>query len=177
MNLKGWIYTMLTSAMLMTTAFAQTPIYLYVSPNGNDSWSGRQPRPNASRTDGPLASLKGARDAVRRLKASGQLRTPVHVRFASGSYPLTEPVVFTPEDSGTAQSPIIYEAAPNAKPVLEGGRRIRGFREWKNGIWAAEIPEVREGKWYFRQLFVNDKRAVRARSPNRFYYYMLGRVD
>lgn len=177
MNLKGWVHTMLTLATLMTAAVAQPPVYLHVAPNGNDDWSGRLPSPNASRTDGPLASLKGARDAVRRLKGGRQLRTPVHVRFADGIYPMTEPVLFTPEDSGAAEAPIIYEAAPNAKPVFEGGRRIRGFREWKDGIWIADIPEVREGKWYFEQLWVNGRRATRARSPNRFYHHMLGRID
>lgn len=117
MSMKGWLYAMLTLPVLMTATVAQPPARLYVTPNGNDSWSGRLSRPNASRTDGPLATLQGARDAVRRLKASGQLRVPVHVQFASGSYPMTEPVVFTPEDSGTVDVPVIYEAAPGAKPI------------------------------------------------------------
>ena len=38
----------------------------YVATNGNDRWSGRFPEPNADRSDGPLASLAAARDAVRR---------------------------------------------------------------------------------------------------------------
>ena len=29
-----------------------------------------------------------------------------------------------------------------------------------------ELPEVKSGRWYFRQLFVNGRRAVRARTPN-----------
>ena len=43
---------------------------LYVAPDGNDAWSGRLARPNAGRTDGPLASLQGARDAIRSQKAA-----------------------------------------------------------------------------------------------------------
>lgn len=150
---------------------------LYVAPDGNDSWSGRLPRPNRTRTDGPLASLRGARDAVRRLKANGAPQRPIRVQFASGVYPVTEPVLFTPEDSGSANAPIVYEATPGAKPVIEGGRRLGGFREGKDGIWITDIPEVREGKWYFEQLWVNGRRATRARSPNQFYFYMLRRVD
>jgi len=37
----------------------------YVAPDGNDAWSGHLARPNAEKTDGPVASLAGARDAVR----------------------------------------------------------------------------------------------------------------
>jgi hypothetical protein len=45
---------------------------LYVSPNGNDSWSGRLASPNRTRTDGPFATLERARDAIRALKRAGQ---------------------------------------------------------------------------------------------------------
>jgi hypothetical protein len=143
----------------------------YVAPNGNDSWSGRLAKPNAQRTDGPVASLAGARDAVRRLKREGSLREPVRVIVAAGTYPITEAVVFTPEDGGTRECPITYEAASGATPVFTGGRTIAGFKHGKDGIWTAAIPEVAAGQWYFEQLWVNGRRAVRARSPNKFYYY------
>ena len=39
----------------------------YVAVNGNDSWSGRMPKPNLGRTDGPFASLEAACKAARRL--------------------------------------------------------------------------------------------------------------
>jgi hypothetical protein len=167
----------LTLLMLAVAVCAQPPVRLYVAPNGNDHWSGRLPRPNASRTDGPLATLQGARNAVRRLKATQGLRAPVHVLFAGGTYRITELVLFTPEDSGTSDAPIIYEAMPNARPVFDGGKRITGFRKGANGIWTTVIPEVRAGKWYFEQLWVNGRRATRARSPNRFTYYMLSRIE
>ena len=147
-------------------------VTLYVSSIGNDQWSGRWREPNKERTDGPVASLTGARDAIRRLKSQRPLGEPVHVRIAGGSYVLSEPVVFTPADSGTEKCPIIYEAAAGSKPVFTGGRTISGFRRGKDGIWKADIPEVKAGKWYFEQLFVNGRRAQRARTPNKFYHYM-----
>ena len=39
------------------------------------------------------------------------------------------------------------------------------------------MPEVKAGRWYFEQLWVNGERATRARSPNQFYYYMVRKVD
>lgn len=145
---------------------------LYVAPDGNDAWSGRLERPNATQTDGPLASLAGARNAVRKWKVQGALTEPVHVKVAGGTYRLSGPVVFEPADSGTASCPIVYEAAPGAKPLFSGGRSIAGFQAGPDGLWVTKIPEVQAGQWWFEQLFVNGRRATRARSPNKFYYYM-----
>ncbi|MBM4042142.1 MAG: right-handed parallel beta-helix repeat-containing protein, partial [Planctomycetes bacterium] len=122
---------------------------------------------------GKLKSLEEARDAIRALRAKGPLDGPVRVVVAAGEYPLERPFVLTPEDSGTEQCPITYEAARGAKPIFTGGRRITGFKAADSGLWAALVPEVAEGKWYFEQLWVNGRRAVRARSPNKFYFHML----
>ncbi len=146
-------------------------VTLHVAPDGNDAWTGHLQRPNAEGSDGPLASLAGARDAVRKLKQEGILVEPVRVLFADGVYPALETVTFTVEDSGTEACPITYEAAPGAKPVFSGGKRIGGFQPAEGGVWQARIPEVADGKWMFEQLWVNGRRATRARSPNAFYYY------
>ena len=101
---------------------------LYLSPQGNDHWSGRLPKPNGSRTDGPLASLEGARDAVRRLRTPGKPLEPVHVIIGDGMYVLPRTLILTPDDGGSPEAPVIYGAAPDAHPVFSGGRRITGFR-------------------------------------------------
>ena len=151
-------------------------VTLHVSPDGNDAWSGSLARPNADRTDGPLATLVGARDAVRKLKARGPLVEPVRVIVAEGTYFLKDTLVLTPQDRGTASSPITYEAATGAAPVFTGGRSIRGFRPGPDGVWVARVPDVAAGKWYFEQLWVNGRRATRARSPNKFFLYMVRNI-
>lgn len=147
-------------------------VSFYVSPQGNDRWSGRLARPNKEHTDGPVASLAGARDKIRRLKSQGVITKPVRVIVMDGTYKLSEPFTLTPKDSGTKKCPISYEAVAGARPVFSGGRMITGFNRGKDGIWQTHIPDVASGKWYFEQLFVNDRRAVRARTPNKFYHYM-----
>jgi len=144
---------------------APAEVLLYVSPDGNDAWSGRLRTPNAARTDGPLASLDGARRAVRRLLSTSPRPGPIRVLFQSGVYQLQHPVVFTPDDSGAKDAPVSYEAAPGARPVFSGGRRLRGFRV-ENSVWTLKIPEAADGKWHFRTLFVNGERTTRARTPN-----------
>ncbi len=149
-------------------------VTLHISPAGNDQWSGRQAAPNEQRSDGPLASLAGARDVIRHLKSQGKLTSPVRVVVSAGTYRLAEPFVLTAEDSGTQQCPITYEAATGAKPVFSGGRQISGFTQGSDGVRQTKIPEVAAGKWHFEQLYVNGRRAVRARSPNKLYHYMGG---
>ncbi len=139
-------------------------LLLHVSPSGDDRWSGRSAEPNAARTDGPLASLAGARDAVGKLKAAGADRS-VEVRLHGGTYTVPETVVFEPGDSGTEAAPIAYVAAPGETPVLSGGTRITGFRPWRGSIVCANLPGT--GQWSFRSLFRDGERQIRARHPNR----------
>jgi hypothetical protein len=147
---------------------------LYVSPDGNDAWSGTASHPNARKTDGPVASLLGARNAVRRLRSAGKPLEPITVEIAGGEYPLLEPVHFEPRDGGTRKAPVTYSAANGAHPVFTGGRTITGWTAGPDGLWAAIIPEVRDGKWYFEQLWVNGERARRARTPGDALATILG---
>jgi hypothetical protein len=139
-------------------------IEYHVAPSGSDD--------NPGTADAPLATLEGARNAIRTLKARGPLSEAVRVVVADGHYDLAEPFVLRSEDGGTAGAPIIYEAAPGAKPVFCGGRKIGGWKKGTDGIWTARVPEVAAGNWYFEQLFINGRRATRARSPNEFYFYI-----
>jgi len=137
----------------------------YVAPDGDDKrWTGRVAEPAPDGKDGPLASIEGAQKAVRKLRDTGALRGPVTVWLRGGRYFLDKPVVFTPEDS----CPVTYASYPGEEAVLDGGRRIDGWREEEvNGrtVWVADIPDAAEGKWYFYQLFVDGRRRPRARLP------------
>ena len=157
----------------LETTTAGPPITnIYVNPNGNDAHSGKLAEVNAQRTDGPLATLAAARDAVRRLRTAGRLPGPVKIIVAGGTYTIEEPLVLTPQDSGTAAAPITYAAAKGATPIFCGGRTIEDWQEGPDGVWTAKIPDMAADGWYFEQLFVNGRRATRARTPNQFYFYI-----
>ena len=151
------------------TAHATEPAghtFFYVSPGGDDEWSGRLPSINQQQNDGPFATLERARDAIRQLKANGPLTGPVTVMLLSGTYRLSEPFVLTGEDSGTPQAPITYTAYPGQQPVLSGGQPISGWTPYRGQVLQCSVPEARKGKWKFRQLFFNGQRYLRARWPN-----------
>jgi hypothetical protein len=114
---------------------------------------------------GPISTPQAARDAAR--KAS----KPVRIVVESGVYSITEPIVLGVEDSQVS-----WEAAPGAKPVITGGVPITGWEQTSNGIWKATIPEVKAGKWFFEQIWINGRRATRARTPNKGFFNISGAV-
>jgi hypothetical protein len=148
---------------------------LYVSPEGNDAWSGKLETPNAAKTDGPLVSLEGARNAIRKFKAAGPLQQPIRVLIADGTYAVTSPIVFEPQDSGTEQCPITYAGMPSKRPAISGGRAIAGWTR-QGDRWVAHIPDVQAGKWSFAALWVDGERRTRARTPNDGYFYTDGKA-
>ena len=133
------------------------PADFHVAVSGKDT--------NPGTAAAPFATLARARDAVRGKIKEG-LTKEIVVEIRGGTYPVTETLTFGPEDSGTEKFSITYAASPGEKVVLSGGRKIGGWKKGTNEIWTAEIPEVKAGRWYPRQLFVNGQRAIRARTPN-----------
>jgi hypothetical protein len=111
------------------------PTVFYVSPDGCDEWSGRLPKPNENKTDGPFATIARAQKAIREIKERGNLGGPIIVKIREGIYWLNETLLFTPEDSGTEESPIVYQAYEGEKPIISGGCPISGrkFLRLKRG--------------------------------------------
>ncbi|MDD2597961.1 MAG: right-handed parallel beta-helix repeat-containing protein [Kiritimatiellae bacterium] len=155
----------LTIVAMLCSAVANA-MELYVAVNGNDAWSGRLPKANSALTDGPFATIERAQKEARQLKAD----SAVTVLIRGGTHILHKTLVLEPQDSGTADRPVVYAAYPGEQPILSGGRQIVGWQRGTGKLWQVELPEVRSGKWSFRQLFVDGERRQRARSPNTGYH-------
>ena len=143
-------------ALAVRQSVASDAVISYVSPTGDDSWSGRLAQPNADRTDGPRATLGAACRATRTLGTETSRRIVVQ----AGEYFLNEPVVLTEKDSG-----LTIEAATGADVTLYGGRKVTGWRKDGPDFYAATLPGVKEGDWDFRALIVNGRYCPRARLP------------
>lgn len=127
---------------------------IYVSPNGNDHNDGSATQPKATLT----AALQQARE-WRRLHDPA-IQQGIHIILKGGTYQLYEPVFIRPEDAGTAESPTFIEAAPGEYPVLSGAITINTWKPYKGKIQVADIPATVDD---FRELWVDGKRAVRAK--------------
>ena len=113
---------------------------------------------DACRADAPCG-LTAARDAAREVAGQGE----VTVQLADGRYRMAEPLELTSEDSGRDGHRVTWRAAPGAEPVFDGGVDVSGWKETdpEKNIWTAPLPEGASGA---RQMYVDGKRAVRARS-------------
>jgi len=114
--------------------------------------------------EGPFPSPAAAVARARELRRSGVVRgRAVTVSVRPGRYALSEPLVLKPEDSG-----LHFTGCGPETCVFDGGVRLPSFRQADGGVWETDASAVPS----FDQLWVNGRRAQRARSPNRFYFYM-----
>lgn len=162
-----------------TTAAA---LRIHVAVDGDDSADGSDPAAPGSGT-GPVASLARAqglaRAALAEMRAGARERVPVVVVVGSGTHALSEPLVFTPEDSGTADAPMRYEARIAGTAVLSGGVRLEPAADApESGDWAYALPAA-AGRTAQRggQLFVEGARATLAREPDEgSHWFVVRRV-
>ncbi len=130
----------------------------YVAPNGNDTWSGTLPAPNANMTDGPFATFDHARAALQSLNKTGL--SQVIVQFRAGTYFLPATEQFTAADSGSAATPTIYENYLGESPAISGGVRVQNWSNVSGNTWQTTLPASTK---YFEQLFYNGVRRLRPR--------------
>jgi len=171
----------------------------FVSPNGDDRWSGTLDEPNATRTDGPFSTIARAKIAVRDLKTKVyQLKgKAIDARYAgsshpfgkgkdivvfirNGFYPLSESLVFTPEDGGERvetnlpsgafewhhlrDNYVTYAAYPGEKPVIFGAIPVKNW-EKRGNVWVAPFNQNE-----LSSLNANGKKQILARFPNEGYF-------
>ncbi|WP_183559034.1 hypothetical protein [Mucilaginibacter sp. SP1R1] len=144
---------------------------IWVNVNGSDTNTGTQQQPLA--TVG--MALRKARE-LRRLN-DPSIKGGIHIHVEQGMYQLTEPLFVRPEDSGTADCPTIIEGAPQAQSILSGGINITGWHKLKGTVpglpdeatgkvWVADAPLIGNEPVIFRQLWINDVKATRARGTD-----------
>jgi hypothetical protein len=114
----------------------RTTPWFTVAPDGNDANPGTAAR--------PFRTLERARDALRERRKREPLPPGgVSIVLKGGVYPrLKESFTLSTEDSGTAAAPVVYCAAPGARPVLRAGQAITGFRPLADSPAAQRIPQA-----------------------------------
>src|SRR5258706_14230413 len=109
MHIAKFLHGTVLIAATMAVLSRATASFYYVAPNGSDS--------NPGTLNRPFESLSRAQQAARQARGT----EPVQVYLREGIYYLPQPLVFTPEDSGTKKAHTIYQAYQKEKAVISGG--------------------------------------------------------
>lgn len=117
----------------------------------------------------PKVTLTSALRQAREWRRTGDERAQggINIYIEGGTYTFHEPVFIRPEDSGTEDSPTVIRSATGEKVVLSGGVRINGWKK-QGKFWVADVPTFNGRPLDFRQMWVNGKKAVRARDVEDF---------
>ena len=102
----------------------------FISLEGKNNWSGKLSQPNKTKTDGPFATFEKARDAVRKVKQTGNFPDAgMTILIREGNYSISKTIQFSSEDSGEKNAPIIWRSYPGERVSLMGGRTINEYRK------------------------------------------------
>jgi len=151
--------------LIICSVFSATAGEIWVSTSGKDTNPGTKASPLATVS----MAIRKARE-LRRLK-DPSIKDGIHIIVSEGTYYLNEPLFIRPEDSGTPESPTTIEADANARPIISGGLEIKNWKKGaiingqkKANVWVADAPQKAGEIINYRQLWVNGKKAVRAKS-------------
>ena len=152
---KSFLTIIFTIILAAATYGGQT---FFVSPTGDDA--------NPGTMDQPMRTIQHALDSFTEDDRNLLLRPD--------RYEITEPIRVTLTDEKQRLVMRTWPLSGEVEPAtISAGRAITGWTEVSPGLVAADVPEAKAGEWDFRDLYVNDKRATRARHPNTGFF----RVD
>ncbi|ATC63327.1 hypothetical protein CMV30_04805 [Nibricoccus aquaticus] len=152
-------------------AFA-APAEIWVSTEGDDAAAGTEAEPVKS----AWMALRKARE-LRRTGDVAATTEGVRILLKGGVHVLEETLRVRPEDAGTEKAPTVFEAAKGERPVFSGGAVIGGwtragdvegaFSEKARGeLWVADVPVFQGRAVDVRQMWVGERKAVKARAQN-----------
>ena len=156
--------------LAQTPATMRAPAEIWVSPTGEDSGLGTR--------ESPFLTFTAAQRKARSLRRTGDasVAAGVHIFLKGGTYRLLSPLLLTPYDGGTAESPTTIEGSAGERPVISGGVVLKGWHKAEHvegvpaaaegHVWVSDAPVFCGRPLRFRQLWVNGNKAVRARTPN-----------
>ena len=172
----------------------------YVSPAGNDNWSGTLATPNKSLTDGPFATIDRAKTAVSKLKeqvyklkkkavdkrfigTSHQFGVgrDILVLIREGIYSLETPLTFSPGDGGERVETDLPTGAFEYHELKDCFVTYAAYPGESPVISGGEKisgwEKKKNGKWSatikrieLNELYANGKRLTLARTPNTGYF-------
>ncbi|MCC5834508.1 MAG: right-handed parallel beta-helix repeat-containing protein [Opitutales bacterium] len=143
-------------ALLLLTLVAASPLWageaFFVSPEGDDNWSGRYEIALEDGSDGPFASFERAQEAVRGVLAQAGTHREVRVWVRGGVYERRQTLRLGGEDSGIGPALVHWQAYPGERVVWSGGQTVRGFQRLSDTDIESRVPGTNRERIYVVDL-------------------------
>jgi len=155
---KTLIWSSILLFLFTSTAQAESHS-IYVSTKGNDAGNGS--------IEQPLASLKAAQMKARQIRQAGE---NAEIILEEGLWSLSRPLCFTSDDAGANGATLTVKGAGMGRTVISGGIELPEFQLGDDGVWFVDLQEMMPSGGDIQQLFINGKRTMLARTPNKGYF-------
>ena len=118
---------------------------IYVSVGGKDTGKGTK--------ESPFATIGRAQEEVRKIKKEkGLPQKGVVVYLRKGEYFIDDTIIFTEEDSGTENAPVIYRSFSEESVRIIGGKRISNFKPLNDPLITERLPREANGRVWVADL-------------------------
>ena len=94
----------------------------------------------------------------------------VFIHLQAGSYTLDKTIRIKKSPS----APLVIQGDANSKPMLSGGIKLSSWEKTPQGWWKTHVSEVERFGLKIEQLYVNGRRATRARTPDTGWFFIQG---
>jgi hypothetical protein len=143
---KTYIGVCVLILIILMSCTRQKSVEFFVSPDGNDT--------NPGTEVAPFKTLEKAKESVR-VQLGKTSRMPVLVNIKGEKYFPDNPVVFSSEDSGTENAPVVYKAADGEEPVFSGSRELKNWQLLGNSEKLKILSPAVRGKIYVTDVKVS----------------------
>jgi len=154
----------LKSLMLLITIFILpgtiSSADFYLSPFGNNA--------NPGIKEKPFATIDRAIQAAE-IHFKQNPNKNCTIWMDGGKHNISKPVVFSSNNLKNQTGQLFFKALPGENPTLSGGIEITEWEKTSSGLWKAKLPQTFKNEIPPRELFVENRRAIRARFPNEEY--------
>ena len=130
---------------------------IHVSTAGNDQHMGSSSE--------PLASVKRAIELATDMLSEDDAQT-VTIKLSAGIHQTTSPLELSSDQLQLDKKRLNIEGDSEAQTIISGGVALADWNKGKDGLYWSDVPTDMKR---IRELFIDNKRATRARHPNKDY--------
>lgn len=146
---------LLTLSFITLHLISYAEITFFVSTSGSDKNPGTQ--------ENPVRTIHKALQLIQSQNADDHIL----IFLRGGIYYIHNPIEITNETTKNFKS-LTISAYQNEKVIISGGQEIRSWSRVDKHIYKSYV-----GNFVFRQLYIDNEKAIRAREPNLCDYYKL----